>query len=124
MSHEIIVPSFERIDERGAFQEVLNDGRWEALIRGSMKPDALMGNHYHRHTVIFFYLTVGSARIKTVNVETGDTDEFQLKSGEGAILRINESHAIRFLKESEFIMLKSQKYDSDDPDTYSFPIED
>ena len=124
MSHEIIVPSFERIDERGAFQEVLNDGRWEALIRGSMKPDAVMGNHYHKHTEIFFYLTAGAAKIKTVNVETGDTDEFQLKSGEGAILRINESHAIRFLKESEFIMLKSQKYDSDDPDTYSFPIED
>jgi quercetin dioxygenase-like cupin family protein len=124
MSHEIIVPSFERCDERGAFQEVLNDGRWEALIRGSMKPGAVMGNHYHKHTVIFFYLTAGAATVKTAHVETGETDEFQLKSGEGAILRINESHAIRFLKESEFIMLKSQKYDSDDPDTYRFVVED
>ncbi len=124
MSHDIIVPSFERTDERGNFQEVLNEGRWEALIRGSMKPNAVMGNHYHKHTVIFFYLLAGSARIKTVNVETGETDEFQLKSGEGVILRIKESHAIRFLKESEFIMLKSHKYDSDDPDTYRFPIED
>jgi quercetin dioxygenase-like cupin family protein len=124
MSHRIITPSFERTDERGAFQEVLNEGRWEALIRGSMKPGAVMGNHYHKHTVIFFYLTAGAATIKTVNVETGETDEFQLKQGEGATLRINESHAIRFLKESEFIMLKSQKYDPDDPDTYRFPIED
>ena len=83
MSHEIIVPSFERSDERGTFQEVLNDGRWEALIRGSMKPGAVMGNHYHKHTLIFFYLTAGSATIKTVHVETGETDEFQLKSGAG-----------------------------------------
>ena len=123
MSHEIVVPSFERSDERGVFQEVLNDGRWEALIHGSMQPGAVMGNHYHKHTAIFFYLTAGAATIKTVHVVTGENDEFQLKSGEGAILRINESHAIRFLKESEFIMLKSQKYDADDPDTYRFPVE-
>ncbi len=123
MSHEIIVPSFERSDERGKFQEVLNDGRWEALIRGSMKPGAVIGNHYHRHTVIFFYVTAGSVRIKTMHVETAETDEFRLKSGEGAILSVNESHAIHFLEDSEFIMLKSQKYDSNDPDTYRFPVE-
>ena len=40
------------------------------------------------------------------------------------MLRFNESHAIRFLEESEFIMLKSQKYESDDPDTYRFLVED
>ena len=53
MSHEIIHPSFERSDERGTFQEILNDGRWEALIRGSMKAGAVMGNHYHKRTSNF-----------------------------------------------------------------------
>ncbi len=124
MSHELIFPSFERKDERGAFQEVLNGGRWEALIRGNMKPGAVMGNHYHKRTLVFFYLVDGLAKIKTVHVESGATDEFQLSSGNGVILRINESHAIRFLKESEFIMLKSEKYDSNDPDTYRFLVED
>jgi len=124
MSHEITHPSFERSDERGTFQEILNDGRWEALIRGSMKAGAVIGNHYHKRTLIFFYLTTGAAAIKTVHVETGERDEFQLKSGHGTVLRFNESHAIRFLNESEFIMLKSQKYEADDPDTFRFLVED
>ena len=59
-----------------------------------------------------------------MHVETGERDEFQLESGQGTVLRFNESHAIRFLKESEFIMLKSQKYESDDPDTFRFLVED
>jgi quercetin dioxygenase-like cupin family protein len=123
MSHEILPPSFEREDERGTFQEVLNEGHWEALIRGRMKPDSVLGNHYHRQTLIFFYVTSGSARIKTVQVDTGQTDEFLLRSGEGVMLRTGESHAIRFLEESEFIMLKSKKYDAQDPDTYHFPVQ-
>jgi dTDP-4-dehydrorhamnose 3,5-epimerase-like enzyme len=124
MSHQIIAPSFERRDERGTFQEILNDGRWESLIHGNMKSGAVMGNHYHKHTSIFFYLTTGSVTIRTVNVGSGEKDEFHLGPGQGTILQINESHVIRFLKESEFIMLKSHKYDPDDPDTYRFLVGD
>ena len=124
MPHEIIAASFVRTDERGTFQEVLNDGRWEALIRGRMKPGAVMGNHYHKRTLIFFYISTGSVKIRTVQVETGETDEFHLQPGQGVILQTNESHAIRFLEESEFLMLKSDKYNPLDPDTYSFPVED
>lgn len=124
MSHELLAPSFNRTDDRGTFQEVLNGGHWEALIRGTMKPGAVMGHHFHKKTVIFFYLTSGSVRIKTIHVESRETDEFGLAGGRGVILRTDESHAIRFLEESEFIMLKSLKYDPEDPDTYAFPVED
>ncbi|AFM27474.1 polysaccharide biosynthesis C-terminal domain-containing protein [Desulfomonile tiedjei] len=124
MSHEILKPSFERNDERGHFQEVLNDGHWENLIRGSMKADAVMGNHYHKKTVIFFYISRGSATIKTVNVENGERDEFRVGTSQGVILKTNESHAIKFLEESDFIMLKSLRYDAADSDTFSFPVED
>jgi len=124
MSHESLKPTFDRNDDRGFFQEILNDGHWENLIRGRMKPDAVIGNHYHKRTTIFFYLTRGSARIRTVNVEDGSRDDFLLHENRGVLLKVNESHAIRFLEESEFIMLKSLRYDSADPDTYSFPVED
>jgi hypothetical protein len=124
MGHEILTPCFERTDDRGIFREVLNDGNWEALICGRMNPDAVVGNHYHKKTLIFFYLSSGSVRITTVNMETGAKDVFLLKSGQGVILTINESHAIRFLEESDFIMLKSLRYDAADPDTYLFPIKD
>jgi quercetin dioxygenase-like cupin family protein len=124
MAHEILTPSFERKDDRGTFQEVLNDGSWEALICGRMNPDAVLGNHYHKKTVIFFYLASGSARITTIHVEKEDKDVFFLKSGQGVILSTNESHAIRFIEESDFVMLKSLRYDPADPDTYPFPVKD
>jgi len=120
MQHEILSPVFERTDERGIFREVLNSGQWEALLCGRMNSDAVMGNHYHKRTLVFFYLTSGAASIKTVHVETGETDEFMLHANQGVILRTNESHAIHFLEESDFIMLKSHRYDPADPDTFHF----
>lgn len=124
MSHEIVLPSFERTDERGLFREVLNDGEWQALICGRMSAGAVMGNHFHKKTVIFFYLTTGAARIKTIHVETSARDEFLLSANQGVLLRVNESHAISFLEESEFVMLKSLRYDPTDPDTFPFPVKD
>lgn len=124
MSHEILRPSFERKDDRGTFQEVLNSGTWEALICGRMKPQAVMGNHYHKKTIVFLYLTSGSVRIKTVGAETGLVDEFELKTGEGVMLETGEAHAIRFLEESDFVMLKSAMYDPDDPDTFVLQVQD
>ena len=124
MSHEILQPSYVRNDARGTFREVLNDGHWQALLSGRMKTDAILGNHYHKKTVIFLCLTHGTALIKTVNVATGEKDTFQLSGGQGVMLAVNESHLIRFLEESEFIMLKSLPYDAADPDTFHFPVED
>ena len=124
MPHEILPTTFERNDERGVFREILNKGRWEALIAGRMNPQAVIGNHFHKKTVIFFHIANGAARIKTINVETGKRDDFLLHTGQGVVLPVNESHAIRFLEESDFIMLKSLKYDPADPDTFDFPVED
>jgi dTDP-4-dehydrorhamnose 3,5-epimerase-like enzyme len=124
MPHEILKPLFEREDHRGVFRELLNQDRWESLVCGAMNPGAVMGNHYHKQTTVFFYLTKGSAHIKIVNVETLSAEEFQLEQNEGVILNTLESHGIEFLEPSEFIMLKSLKYDSSNPDTYHFPVKD
>lgn len=124
MSHQVLPLAFERVDVRGLFQEVLNDGHWEALLRGQMHAGAVIGNHYHKRTVIFFHLTRGSTHIKTVHVDTGERDEFSLSAGQGVMLHTDESHAIRFLEDSEFVMLKSVKYNPDDPDTFPFPVEE
>jgi quercetin dioxygenase-like cupin family protein len=124
MAHEVVSPVFERKDERGVFQEILNTGTWESLICGHMNAGAVIGNHYHKKSVIFFYLTRGAVRIRTVHAETGARDDFVLKEGQGVILHPYESHAIRFLEESELIMLKSRRYLEADPDTFHFPVED
>lgn len=123
MVHEVLKPAFVRTDERGTLTEVLNDGRWESILTGTMKPGAVMGNHYHKETLIFFYITQGAVSVRTVHVETGERDAFELRDGEGVILHTDESHTIRFLVESSFLLLKSKQYDPQNRDTYDFPVE-
>ncbi|MBU1626638.1 WxcM-like domain-containing protein [bacterium] len=124
MEHKIITPSFKRTDERGTFLEVLNTGHWESLICGQMNKGAVIGNHYHKKTLVFFFLTKGAVKINIINVESSRRHQVELGENQGVILKTNESHAIHFLKESEFVMLKSIRYTPEDPDTFPFVVEE
>ena len=122
MAHEIVGPRFERKDDRGVFREILAGFPAGTVVCGDMSAGAVMGNHYHRRTRVFFYLLSGRARVRTVNVETGATDELLLDENRGVFLEPGESHAIRFLVDSRFLMLKSEPYDPADPDTFEHPV--
>lgn len=123
MAHPILTPSFNRVDERGTLTEILNRGPWSSILTGSMKAGAVMGHHYHKETVIFFFLTSGAASIRTVHVQTGARDAFRLEAGQGVELHIDESHAIEFEQPSTFLLLKSHPFDRDNPDTYAYPVD-
>ncbi len=114
---------FERKDARGVFREVLNGFEARTFITGRMSRDAVLGNHYHRKTRVFFYLTRGAARVVILNVETGEKEAFTLERDQGCFFEVNESHAVRFTEEGEFVMLKSLAYDPANPDTYPHPLE-
>jgi quercetin dioxygenase-like cupin family protein len=122
--HAIVGPTHVRRDERGELLEIVNNFPAKALLSGSMKAGAVMGNHYHRRTRVFFHLQSGSAEVRTVHVATGARDAFSLLAGQGVVLEPNEAHAIRFSAESDWIMLKSEAYDTSDPDTYDFAVPD
>jgi quercetin dioxygenase-like cupin family protein len=122
MTHTILKPSFTRNDARGSFVEILNGGHWESLVMGSMNSGAIMGDHYHRETLIFFYLTRGAVTIRTIDVETQERDSFALAAGEGVILRTGESHAIHFDQPSDYLLMKSLRYDPANPDTYPYVV--
>ncbi len=122
MSHAVMKPEYERNDDRGLFQELLSTGPWESLIRAEMLKGAVIGNHYHKVTKIFFFLVRGLVRIRTVNVETGDRDDFTIEAGQGTMLLPYESHAIEFMDNSEIIMLKTHRYDPKSPDTFDYPV--
>lgn len=123
MAHTILKPSFTRSDARGSFVEIINDGHWESLVMGSMNVGAVMGDHYHRETLVFFYLTRGAVTIRTIDVETKARDEFALRAGEGVILRTGESHAIRFTEPSDYLLMKSLRYDPANPDTFPYTVD-
>jgi quercetin dioxygenase-like cupin family protein len=118
----IVTASFERRDERGVFREVLNGFEARTFLFGEMKEGATLGNHYHKRTRVFFYLTRGSAQVATVNVETEEKDSFGLKENQGCFFEVNESHAVRFTEDGEFVMLKSLAYDPADPDTFPHSV--
>ena len=124
MTHQILHPLFERRDDRGVFREVLAGFPAGTVVCGRMNAGAVMGNHYHRRTRVFFYLLSGAAEVRTVGVETGATERFELGANQGVFFEPGEAHAIRFRKESEFLMLKSLPYDPADPDTIAFPVPD
>lgn len=124
MPHAIVVPGFERRDGRGVFREVLNGFDARTLVCGEMKEGSVLGNHYHRRTRVFFYLLHGEAQVRSVNVETGEKDLFSLQASQGVFFEVNESHAVLFLRDGEFVMLKSLPYDPADPDTFPHPVGD
>jgi mannose-6-phosphate isomerase-like protein (cupin superfamily) len=120
--HTVVTPGFSRKDERGQFTEIIAGFPARALLSGRMKAGAVMGNHYHEKTRVFFYVQDGSVEIRTVDVATGGRDRFTLEAGQGVVLEPGVSHAIRFTAESSWLMLKSEAHDPDNPDTVSHPV--
>lgn len=123
MMHLPQKPSFTRTDTRGVLKEILNEGRWESILTGAMHAGAVLGNHYHQETTVFFFLMSGAAQVKTIHIETHQRDEFELHANEGVLLPVNESHAIRFIEDATFLMLKSKQYDPKNPDTITYSVD-
>lgn len=122
MNREILKPSFVRIDNRGDFRELLNVGQWESLVYGAMKQEAILGNHYHKQTRIFFMLLSGRVTVSTENVETYERDKFTLEAFEGCYFEHHESHKIVFETDGSFIFMKDKQYHPQEPDTYPYPV--
>ncbi len=116
-------PTFIRKDERGLFVEVLNEGPWETIIHGSMKCGAEMGPHYHRECRAYFYLINGSARVQVRHLIDDSTEDVALGPQQGIYFLPFETHLIRYLENSDFLLLKSFRYSDDDPDIFPSPVE-
>jgi len=120
--HQVLDPVYERQDTRGSFIEITRDYHWETVITGTMESGSVLGNHYHKETMIFFYLCSGLVDIDIINVETLQMDHITLNKNQGIMLSTFESHAIRFREKSNFIMLKSIRYNPDNPDTFPYNV--
>ncbi|MBU0480960.1 MAG: hypothetical protein KKG47_07650 [Proteobacteria bacterium] len=114
----ILKPTFIRNDDRGLFVEITHEGPWETVIHGSMQKGASMGNHYHRECRAFFYLVSGKAEISIRNIVEKTEDVYSLGSGEGIKFLPYECHEVRYCEDSDFVFLKSYRYDPDNPDIY------
>jgi quercetin dioxygenase-like cupin family protein len=115
-------PMYVRRDARGTFEELVNTGRWESLISGRMAQGAVMGNHYHDHTIVFFYLLEGQSHIITVDVRTKARHEYDIQAGQGFVFRPSEARAIIHREDVRFLLLKSHRFDPTAPDLIDYPV--
>lgn len=118
----ILRPTFTREDERGLLRELLNEGEWRSIVTGEMVASSNMGNHYHKETLVFFFLLTGRADVILEDVATGERGTLQLRALEGIIFQTYESHVLTFTEPTQYIMLKSLPYDPANPDTYEHPL--
>ena len=116
-------PVWTRVDGRGKLVELLNTGQWKALLYGRMRRHAVMGHHYHKRTDVVFFLLDGKARVTSVQVRTARRRRCSLGRNQGVVFGSYESHAIRFLAPSEFIMAKSRPYRPSQPDTFAYRVD-
>lgn len=114
----ILSPTHVREDERGSFIEFLNGQRVANVSCGKMRKGAVMGNHYHKKTSVYFFLVSGSAAIINLNVQTKKRESFSLHKNEGTVFNPFVSHAIEFRQDSTFIMAKTRAYNAKNTDTY------
>ncbi len=87
-----------------------------------MNAGAVIGNHYHKRTRMFFFVLTGRAIATIIHVETGERRVCDVEAQHGLHLEPGEAHAIRFEAKSTFLLLKSQPYDENDPDTFDYPV--
>ena len=112
--------SYEREDKRGIFREYLNGDRcWRAVNQGFMKKNAVLGNHYHKKCRSAFFVLSGSADFLIKDVrKKARTAKFKLREGEGVLVEPYETHTIKFRESSQFLLLKSEKFDPKHADLY------
>jgi len=122
MGISILEPIYTRQDDRGLFQEVIRGYTWQSVIVGHMHKGSEMGHHYHLETILFFYITNGTVAITTEHVKTGERKHLDLIESQGVLLETNQAHIIRFLRETNFLLLKSSSYNPENPDTYEYLV--
>jgi mannose-6-phosphate isomerase-like protein (cupin superfamily) len=115
-------PVYTRRDARGVFDELVTTGRWESVIAGTMTKGAVMGHHYHHHTVVAVFLLEGRARIVTEDVGTKARRECEIHAGQGFVFRPSEARAIHYLEDARFLLLKSHRYDPAAPDLIDYRV--
>ncbi len=115
-------PTFVREDARGTFVEVVNAGPWETVATATMHRGSVLGNHYHKRARLYLYIMRGSADVHRINLADGARSQCRLAASEGVILEPHVAHAIKFREESNLLLLKSQRYGAEDPDTYPYAV--
>lgn len=95
----LLKPYDARIDVRGRFLGIIQEGHWEEINYLETRAGEVRGGHYHKHTIEIFFIIEGNIEI-TVRPLNGDSDQTLVVSS-GDIIRIEPREWHRFVCTSD-----------------------
>ena len=90
-------------DSRGVIIDLLEKKKINAITHITQKKGKIRGNHFHRKTIQWNYLIKGKIKIVTKKRNRG-VQEMILSRGDLVVTSSNESHAIKAIEYSEYLV--------------------
>jgi len=90
-------------DKRGSIIDLLEKKNINAITFISQKKGEVRGNHFHKKTIQWNYLLKGKIQL-VVKYKNNNSKKIILKKGDLVETFKNESHAIKALIDSEFLV--------------------
>ena len=114
-------------NETGLFQELArkDDVKFGQLSYLVIKPKCSRGNHYHKRKEEWFCCLHGKCELLLTDINRKSKREIILDSSTREFIRVNpfENHILRNLddtKDCEILIIISEEYNENDPDTFKF----
>ena len=112
-------------DDRGSFQELVrsSDVKFGQLSLLKVNPGCARGGHYHTRKEEEFCCLHGKCKMEMTNVKDGTTRVVILDGSkqEFTLIKPFESHIVKNFSKSEvceLLIIASEEYDPEDPDTF------
>ena len=90
-------------DSRGVIIDLLEKKKINAITYITQKKGKIRGNHFHKKTIQWNYLIKGKIKIVTKKRNRG-VQEMILSRGDLVVTSSNESHAIKAIEYSEYLV--------------------
>jgi quercetin dioxygenase-like cupin family protein len=101
---EIIALKAAHADARGTITDLISDDEINAVTLITFTKGAVRANHYHERTIQWNYVMSGEILLVTEIPGQGRAERV-LKTGEFAVTREHERHALKALTQAEVLIL-------------------
>lgn len=114
---KLLNPEFKHSDDRRTITQLFT-GWVEQVNTYEAKKGSTLGNHYHKHTIEYFYILKGTATVYLEDTVTHSAWSQVIRSGDLFVVHPYEFHTIDCLTDVEMMTFLSMPYDKDKPDIY------
>lgn len=107
----ILTPEFSHADSRRIIYQLFT-APIEQVNSYDIKRGAVLGDHFHKETYEYFYVTKGTIRARV------GSNEMTMNRGSLFVVEPNERHSIEALTESSIMTFLTKQFDQRRPDVH------